>query len=577
MRISEALQVIRKGPPDAPPFTGLLACGCAPLHLKTFLHAHLQQRLPQRRVSVAEGLYGDLAGTLERAASQPLHGAAVVIEWADLDARLGYRSAGQWGRSAIEDILRNAGAMLERIGAALENLDRGVRVALALPGLPLPPMFATHGRQAAGAELELERLVASFAALVARRSGLAVLHAGRLAEESPAGARLDLKSDLLIGFPYTVEHAGVLASLCAGVLAPEEPKKGVITDLDDTLWDGLVGEVGASGVSWDLNGHSQMHALYQKLLASLAGRGVLVGVASKNDSAVVDQVFSRSDLLLSPDQVFPMEVHWQAKSGSVSRILETWNIAADSVIFVDDSPMELAEVQAAHPGIHCLRFPKGDYEAGLAMLCEIRDLCGKERVSEEDALRLDSIRRGAEFRTMAAGGLAPDSFLEQIGAVVTLDFAPSPEDVRVLELVNKTNQFNLNGVRRTEADWRQEKRSPAGVVAVVSYEDKFGPLGKIAVLQGCRSGDTLHLKTWVMSCRAFSRRVEHQCLRVFFDRFGLEEIRFEIAVTAKNGPLREFFAGFLGAEPEGPATISRQGFEALCPKLFQRVVIAGEG
>src|ERR1019366_2865868 len=130
----------------------------------------------------------------------------------------------------------------------------------------------------------------------------------------------------------------------------------------------------------------------------------------------------RDDLLLRPEQVFPVEVHWNAKSGSVSRILETWNIAADSVIFVDDSPMELAEVAAAHPGIECVLFPKNDYAAGSAMLQHLRDACGKERVSSDDALRLESIRHGAAFRGQAAAAATPESFLAQAEAVVTFDF-----------------------------------------------------------------------------------------------------------------------------------------------------------
>src|ERR1035441_1363048 len=97
-------------------------------------------------------------------------------------------------------------------------------------------------------------------------------------------------------------------------------------------------------------------------------------------------------MLLRTESVFPFEVHWQAKSGSVLRILDTWNIAADSVIFVDDSPMELAEVSAVHPGITGIRFPKDDYAAGLRMLQEIRDLCAREWISQEDLLRADSIR-----------------------------------------------------------------------------------------------------------------------------------------------------------------------------------------
>jgi FkbH-like protein len=242
------------------------------------------------------------------------------------------------------------------------------------------------------------------------------------------------------------------------------------------------------------------------------------------------------------------------------------------VIFVDDSPMELAEVAEQHPGIHGLLFPKGDYAAGLALLRQIRDLCSKERVSPEDALRMESIRKGAEFRRMAEDGAAPEHFLEHVNAVLSIDFEPSPTDGRVLELVNKTNQFNLNGLRRTEADWQGQNQRGDSVTAVISYEDKFGPLGKIAVLQGTRNGTTLDLSTWVMSCRAFSRRIEHQCLRVLFDRFDAAEIRFAFAPTPKNGPLQDFFESLLGEKPAGPIALARTVFDTRCPALFHRVV-----
>jgi FkbH-like protein len=569
LRLSDALKIIQKGREQGEPFQALLACGCSPLHLKTFLHAHLQQALPQRRVEIREGLYGDLSGALERAAGTPIQAIAIVLEWSDLDPRLGYRSAGRWSLSDAGDIVRGAETALERIGAAIAKIAPEVRIALSLPTLPLPPLFPTAGWQASETELLLDQRLSSFTAALAGRTAL--VNTRRLAEDPAFSTRFDLKSELLIGFPYSLPYADSLALACARLLVPPPPKKGIITDLDDTLWNGIVGEAGPEGVSWDFSEHHHLHALYQNLLASLAEQGVLVGVASKNDAQVVEKAFQRTDLLLKPEKIFPFEVHWQAKSGSIGRILETWNIAADSVIFVDDSPMELAEVASSHPGIHCLQFPK-DYAAGMGLLREIRDLCGKERVSEEDRLRLESIRRGAEFRSMAEGGAAPEGFLERAEAVVTFDFCPAPSDGRVLELVNKTNQFNLNGRRRTEADWQGQNQHPGAVVAVISYEDKFGPLGKIAVLQGSREGTVLRMSSWVMSCRAFSRRIEYQCLRVLFDRFGLTHIELDFVPTAKNGPLQDFFEALLGEQPRDRFCLTLPGFEARCPALFHRVI-----
>jgi FkbH-like protein len=102
--------------------------------------------------------------------------------------------------------------------------------------------------------------------------------------------------------------------------------KGFITDLDDTLWRGIVGDDAVDNIHWGLEHHALGHALYQGMLASLADIGVLIGIASKNDLELVQLAFQRTDLLLSSSASFPIEVNWQPKVDSVARILQTWNI-----------------------------------------------------------------------------------------------------------------------------------------------------------------------------------------------------------------------------------------------------------
>jgi len=568
--ITEALKTLQKVSKEAQPFEVTLACGFTPLHLQTLLAAHLQQILPDRRVTVRPGLYGNVAGTVESMDTAGRHGLVVAIEWPDLDPRLGYREAGSWGPSALAEIIPSAQAMLNRIAAAIGRLG-SIPVAVVLPTTPLPPLFHTPGWQASAEELMLRQSILEFASGLAR-SRRSIVSLANIDETSPAGARFDLKSDLATGLPYTIAHADRLAEAIASNLVPRPPKKGLITDLDDTLWRGLVGEIGAEAVSWDLSSHSQIHGLYQKLLNSLSEEGVLVGIASKNDAAVTEVALRRSDLLLKPERVFPVEVHWHAKSGSVERILRTWNIGVDSVVFVDDSPMELAEVAAAHPGITCIRFPKEDPNEAFRMLRQLRDLFGKPQLSEEDAYRLNTIRVGAMFTPAASAEAAPEAFLQQAEAAITFDFAPPEADERVLELVNKTNQFNLNGIRYTRGDWNEYSRCPGAFVAAVSYQDKFGPLGKIAVLQGRQQDNRLLLNAWVMSCRAFSRRIEHQCLQTLFSRFGADQIEFEFVPTAKNSPLQEFFEDMLGKKPDGgPVRLARTEFESRCPNLYHHI------
>ena len=571
MTITQALQILRGAPEAGEPFGLLLACSFSPLHLQTLVTAHVQQRMPNKRVCVTVGEFGDLTSTVERASEQETDAVAIVLEWQDIDPRFAYREAGAWGPALETDVLRDTGRTLDRLEAAVEKASDKTRIGVCLPALPLVPAFRTPEWQAGSAELFLNEQVFAFARRLSQKKNVTIINPAWVSEAGVPGSRLDLKSELLIGFPYTVPHADRIADGFARVLAPSPALKGIITDLDDTLWSGLVGEIGADAVRWDAASRYHLHGLYQKLLSALADEGILVGVASKNDPSVVQAALSRNDLLIAPKKIFPVEVHWAPKSESVTRILKRWNISADAVAFVDDTPLELAEVANVHPGITCIQFPTGDYKGVLEVLKRLRGLCSKDEVTAEDALRLESIRAGAVFEEQTEHAASAEALLSQIGAKLSFDFDISPSNGRALELVNKTNQFNLNGVRFTQPEWERKLAQPGSFLISVKYEDKFGPLGAISVIQGFNEQGNLHIATWVMSCRAFARRIEHQCLKVLFERFDSASMSFQFASTAKNGPLREFFKSMLGYVPDEEFWLGRDQFSEACPALYHEV------
>jgi FkbH-like protein len=572
VKLAEALSIAKNAPADKPEFTVLLACGFTPLHLENYLTAHLQKAMKDRRVRVITGLYDDVPGTLEGFERSGAQACALALEWPDLDGRLGYRKLGGWGQRVAVSILDSVNAMLGRIEAAIQAMPAWSRLAISLPSLPLPPGFHTSGWQASQAELALEQAISNFASRITGRSSVLAVNRQRLDTLSAPDARYDIRSDVHTGFPYTLAHADALGSALAALIESPQPKKGLITDLDDTLWFGLVGEDGHENVSWEAMSRGHLHGLYQQMLHALADHGVLIGIASKNSPQIAERALSRPDLVVSREKIFPVEVSWEPKSGAVARILKAWNISADSVVFVDDSPMELEEVRTAHPGIECILFPKSDYVAGLAFLRRLRDLFGKSRLSEEDNYRLESIRQPLNPEHKNGAGYSAEQFLSQAGATITLEYNPPSTDTRVVELVNKTNQFNLNGIRYTEAEWQGALREPGSFCLAVSYQDKFGPLGKIAAVRGKLEGKEIRIETWVMSCRAFSRRIEHQCIRKLFERLSAEEMIFDFRATPKNGPAQDFLTAMLGEAPAPDARLSRAAFEVRCPKLYHKVI-----
>jgi FkbH-like protein len=578
MRLIDALATLNAARGRSDQRTFDLLCGFQPLHLATLLAAHLQTAEAGASVQVREGLYGDVPGNVERAAAEPGEGAALVLEWDDLDPRLGIRHAGSWSHEVLPDILENVERTLARILASLTDLARVEPVALCLPTLPLPPIALTPTWQASEFDLELLAASVTFGSHAARIAGVRVLSGRRLEKLSPLSQRRSPKAELATGFPYTLAHADVLAGELARLLTPPTPKKGVITDLDETVWAGILGELGVDGVSWDLDHGAGLHGLYQGMLSALAQSGVLVSVVSKNDPVLVEAAFERTDIRLSPKDVFPVIASWGPKSEAVAEVLRAWNVGADSVVFVDDSPLEVAEVQQRFPTMECIQFPTGDPEGVLELIAALRDRFGKEHVFADDALRLSSLRGRAQLHAAVDGDGKTDieAFLGSLEGNVTVDCSRSPSP-RALELVNKTNQFNLNGERYSESEWRSFLEDPDAFVLAVHYGDRFGQLGTIAVVTGRVADGEVQVERWVMSCRAFARRIEHATLRLLFDELDASTVVLAFGPTERNGPFREFLSELVEV-PEEPALVhvTRELFEGACRPTYHAVLRAAE-
>ena len=553
---------------DGEVFNLCLVCGFTPMALRVQLVAAVADRLPSRRIECATSTIDELL----EGRVPPAHGVAVACEWSDLDPRLGVRRAGGWGGDAAADAVATAEARLALLVDCVVAAAQRSRVALALPTLELPPVFATPAPAADPLALRLRAAVAAGAARCAAAPRVAVLERDALELESPLGARRDVARELAYDIPYTPEHSATLAEALARLTVPAMPLKGVITDLDDTLWRGLAGEVGADGVSWDLDHASQPHALYQQLLASLAANGTLVATASKNDPEVVAAVLERRDLRLDARALFPIEVGWHEKSAMIDRILAAWNVSADAVAFVDDSAFELEQVRSRHPSLVCLRFPQDPSDV-LELCRELRDLCGRAAPSAEDRLRRDGLAAQARAEAeRVASGTSMEDFLAGLRARTTIAFGQPEHTTRAWELVNKTNQFNINGQRIDEIAWQRQLEKPGTVLVTVDYEDRSGPLGVIGAMVAAPREEAVEVSAWVLSCRAFSRRVEYRMLRALFDRFRARTVSVIYTPTARNARVREFLGAFADVGENDTVRVPRERFDAACPHLYDEVV-----
>jgi FkbH-like protein len=174
-------------------------------------------------------------------------------------------------------------------------------------------------------------------------------------------------------------------------------------------------------------------------------------------------------------------------------------------------------------------------------------LFARQKLQAEDQIRSASLRSASTIAS-AAKSASADEFLASLDATLVLDFTKDAQNTRAFELVNKTNQFNLNGRRWSDHEWRNMLDDSAQFVLTVSYTDRFGPLGRIAVVVGSFKGETLRISTWVMSCRAFSRRIEHAVLLQLIESFEPEQIQLDFKETERNSPTCQFLDELVGRD-----------------------------
>ena len=335
--------------------------------------------------------------------------------------------------------------------------------------------------------------------------------------------------------------------------------KAVIVDLDNTLWRGLASDQVVG--SW--NGRPQGLVEALKILQK---RGVLLAVASKNDEAYIRTHWDRIlrdyaevplGCSLSLDDFDVVRIDFRPKSVTVGEILAELNIGADAAVFVDDNPLEREEVQAAFPTMRILGAELNYVRRELLF----SPFTQRARVSAEDATRSATVRQHALLEQHAAAGTA-DDFLATLGLscrVSEVDDARSGAAQRAVELINKTNQWNLNGGRL--GDGELSKALAAGRRLVVAHtrdaSNDYGLVGA-AVLDPVGHRVT-HM---VVSCRVIGMGIDEALAHCLLERFG-PSLAFDYADSGRNLAVRSFLAGHGSSGDDDHAFELRDGLVEL--------------
>jgi len=355
-------------------------------------------------------------------------------------------------------------------------------------------------------------------------------------------AHEDTRADRIGHIPYTREYFAALASVIARrICVLVKPQYKVIAlDCDNTLWKGICGEDGPGGIEL-----SPAHLDLQKLLVQQYEAGVLLCLCSKNNPADVEAVFQRRpDMILREEHLICSRINWNAKSANLRSLAEELNLGLDSFIFIDDSALECAEVEAHCPGVLTLRMPQtaGEVEHFLKHVWAF-DRVGVTREAKQRTLQYKQNRARSKALEQATD-------LEQFLASLELkvDIATMQPDhlARAAELVQRTNQFNLTTIRRRASEIESLCKADELRSLVVHVSDRFGDYGLVGVVLYRRHEQSLAVDTFVLSCRVLGRGVEHRIVNELgriAREDGLLYVRFEYRPTPRNAPAREFLEG----------------------------------
>lgn len=328
-----------------------------------------------------------------------------------------------------------------------------------------------------------------------------------------------------------------------GVVQP--PLKAVITDLDNTLYAGVLGEDGPGGVSL-----TPAHRALQQALCDLATAGVLLAVCSKNDPRDVDALFAaRADFPLRPEHLAVSAVGWQAKGDAVADICAALRIAPDAVVFVDDNPGEIAAVSAQHSGI---RTVIADDPALATRTLELLPGLWRRRRTAADGLRADDLRAGAARETAARGVNDPRALLAALEARATFHVDSPRQVARAHELFGKTNQFNLCLQRLGEARVASLIDDPDACLVTFALADRLSDSGVIGAVAVRAAGGEAVTEEVCVSCRALGRGVEDllvaHALRLALARLPATRLALTFRQGPRNQPALAWLGRFCGAD-----------------------------
>jgi FkbH-like protein len=389
--------------------------------------------------------------------------------------------------------------------------------------------------------------------------------AGRFGRRSWRDTRMFLASRLQVSPNAFGAYArGLVRSFSA---LYRVPRKVLCTDLDNTLWGGILGEDGTDGIASGSAFPGSCYYEYQRYLKQLSSRGILLAIVSKNNDADVRDAFERraADLALSLDDFVATKISWGEKSDAIREIAQELSLGLDSFVFVDDNPVECEAIRLRLPEVAVIAAPVQEPWRLVEILAD-ESFFDAAVVTDDDLNRVGEYKAQAKRAELESSVGRRDEFLGSLGIVCTFVSALDAPLARSVQLLAKTNQFNVTTRRYSAAEVEEFATALGGQAVAIRVRDRFGDAGVVGLALARMEVDACRIDSLLLSCRVIGRGVESALLAHLGAqaiRDGARRLVGEFIPTKKNAPCAEFFTehGFTAVPAPANAADGAQFYE----------------
>ncbi len=471
-------------------------------------------------------------------ATSPLRGFSPDVVIFSIDARYIYGLAGG-------DVSRTVSALEKFWSVAKSDLRAFVVQQTFLP--VFPDVLGSNENRLPGSRSAFIAALNQAQLKASAEAGVALLDVGRYA--SLEG--LESWHDPAIWHHAKQEihpHAGALyGDYAARLVAAKYGRsaKCIVLDLDNTLWGGVIGDDEVDGIRLGQgSAEGEAYLDFQQFILAQKARGLVLAVCSKNDEKIATEAFDRHpEMLIKRSDFASFVANWDNKVDNLKRIAAELNLGTDALLFIDDNPAERELVRRELPEIMVPELPEDP--AYYAQCISRSGFLEAIAITEEDMLRADQYQANLERVRLQESSTDIDGYLEGLDMELEWGRINSESFARVVQLANKTNQFNLTTKRYSDAEMLQMMADPNWIVVWARLKDKFGDNGIIAVGAIHIDGDIATVDNWLMSCRVFGRQVEDEMTNLFVAAVaarGATRIRGCYKPTQKNKIVEDLYA-----------------------------------